>query len=154
MILERLTKMLKRHEGKENKVYLDTKGIPTIGYGRNLKDVGISDKEAELLLVNDIEKHTKDARVLFEHYDELDDLRQEVLVNMAFNMGRTRLGKFKNMIAAVDAGDFAKAAAEALDSRWSTQVKGRANELAYQLRTGEVGTPEEWAEETLDRIGG
>ena len=58
-------------------------------------------------------------------------------MDMAFNMGVPRLCKFKNMWAAVEAGDFDTASIEMLDSRWARQVKSRATKLAEAMKTGE-----------------
>ena len=60
-----------------------------------------------------------------------------VVMNMIFNMGN-RFDAFKKMHAAMDAGDYAEAAVQMLDSRWAAQVKGRANMLADQMREGVV----------------
>ena len=69
-------------------------------------------------------------------YDQLIPARQEVMVNMMFNLGWPRLKKFVKMIAAAEDGDHELVAAEMLDSRWHRQVKGRAVELADQYRSG------------------
>ena len=140
----RFVESLKRHEGIELKPYKDTVGVLTIGIGRNLDDVGITEMEAEMLLRNDITAAKAECRLLIDCYDDLDDIRQEVICNMLFNLGRPRLSQFKRMLAALDARDFEKAADEAKDSRWFVQVKGRGRELCWQLRHGEVGTVADW----------
>lgn len=127
---------LKRHEGFRSKPYKCTADKTTIGYGRNLEDVGISTAEAEYLLLNDLEQAIKDAKALFCNFAELSENRQAVLVNMAFNLGRSRLKTFSNMRAAVEHKDFCRAADEMLDSLWAKQVKGRATELAALMRDG------------------
>lgn len=67
---------------------------------------------------------------------QLNDARQDVLVNMAYNMGWPRLSGFAHMLDALDHGDFDRAADEMLASLWAQQVKGRATRLATQMRTG------------------
>ena len=52
---------------------------------------------------------------------------------MAFNLGETRLRGFRKMWAALEEGNYATAAAEMLDSKWATQVKGRARDLAQLM---------------------
>ena len=52
-----------------------------------------------------------------------------------FNMGRTRLGKFKNMNAAVEEGDYSRAANEMVNSRWYNQVRNRASRLVERMRS-------------------
>ena len=56
---------------------------------------------------------------------------------MMFNMGRTRLSKFKGMKAGVDSRDWGKAAEEMIDSRWYNQVTNRAERLVNRMR--EIG---------------
>ena len=58
---------------------------------------------------------------------------QEILVNMMFNMGRTRLSKFKKMNAALIDGDWKEAAKEGRDSRWYRQVTNRAERLMTRM---------------------
>ena len=60
---------------------------------------------------------------------------QEVLVNMMFNLGRTRLGKFKKFIGAINEANWSEAAIEMMDSRWATQVGPRANRLRDRVST-------------------
>ena len=57
-----------------------------------------------------------------------------VLVNMVFNLGRPRLSKFKNMLAAVNANDYHLAAEEMIDSKWYRQVGRRSEELVEIMR--------------------
>jgi lysozyme len=52
---------------------------------------------------------------------------------MMFNMGRTRLSKFKMMIAAAESGDWKESAAQGRDSRWYKQVTNRAERLMSRL---------------------
>ena len=132
-----LIEQLKRHEGFKAKPYLCTAGKTTIGYGRNLDDAGVSKDEAEAMLVNDIITATAGAWALFLSYEQLNDARKDVLINMCFNLGRARLSGFKNMIAAVNDGYFDLAAKEMLNSKWAKQVGNRAIELSEQMRTGE-----------------
>lgn len=134
---DQLVAQLKRHEGKKLKPYRCTAGKLTIGYGRNLDDVGISDREATFLLRNDVS--TAYAELIHHHpwADQLSAPRRDVFINMVFNLGITRFNKFKNAIAAAKAGDFVLCAKEMLDSRWANQVGKRANELAEQMVSNE-----------------
>ena len=59
---------------------------------------------------------------------------QRIIANMMFNMGRPRLSKFANMKAAVDEGDWNRAADEMMDSRWYNQVTNRAERLVERMR--------------------
>lgn len=127
---------LKRDEGVRLKPYTDTVGKLTIGVGRNLTDVGISDDECTALLQNDIDKVLSQLDRSLPWWRKLDPVRQRVLVNMAFNMGMTGLLTFKNTLAAVQSGSYAAAAAGMLASKWATQVGARAERLADMMRTG------------------
>lgn len=135
---ERLIKQLSIDEGRRKRIYLDTAAPPkwTGGVGRNLTDRGFSDDEIDLMLANDIKLADKDARALVPGFDRLDDVRQEVLVNMAFNLGYNRLAGFKKFLAAVNSSRFDEAAAEMQDSAWFRQVGQRAVRLRDAMRTG------------------
>jgi len=137
MNIDRLKSDLIRHEGMRLKPYKDTIGKLTIGIGRCLDDVGISEDEALMLLEHDLESAIKWVRTLVD-FDSLDTVRQEVLVNMAFNVGIARLREFVHMLNAVAEGDFEKASKEMLDSVWAGQVGARALELAERMRTGTI----------------
>ena len=132
----KLISTLKRHEGFRSKPYRCTAGKLTIGYGRNLDDVGITEVEAEFLLKVDMLRATDDAHDIFPAILDYTQNRQMALINMVFNLGKTRLRKFRNMIDAVNRGDWESAANEAIDSRWYGQVGSRAIELVNLLREG------------------
>ena len=136
MDVARLKKVLIRHEGLRLKPYRDTVGKLTIGVGRNLEDRGITKEEALFMLHNDIKAVIEELDRRIPWWRELDDIRQEVLVNMAFNLGVPRLMRFKRFLSALERRDYEKAAEEMLDSRWAEQVKRRAKELAYAMRHG------------------
>lgn len=136
MNLERLYARLTLDEGKRHKPYRCSAGKLTIGVGRNLDDRGLTDSEIAFLLENDVALATADCRRLFYQFDDLDDVRQEVLVSMAFNLGFERLSGFKKLRAAVRARNWAAASREMLDSKWATQVGARAQRLAKAMQTG------------------
>ena len=141
---ERLRQTLKRHEGAvriggRHTVYKDSLGLETIGYGRLLSR-GLSDDEAEYLLEKDITECVRAARE-YPWFAGLDDVRQEVIVNMIFNLGAARFSRFVKTHQAISRGDFEWAAREMLDSLWATQVRRRANELAEQMRRGDSSIP-------------
>ena len=135
-----LIEQLKRHEGFRSKPYHCTAGKLTIGYGRNLDDVGISKTEAEQLLKNDIQQCINQLIARFPVVEKLDTVRFDCLINMCFNLGITRLSKFKKMWAAIEAKQYRRASEEMLDSKWANQVGVRAQELAYQMLTGKYYT--------------
>lgn len=110
-------------------------GHPTIGYGRALDTHGISILEANRMLDADINL----AELLAESlpwYLRLDQCRRDVVVMMIFNLGFGGFREFKLLIRAIDAGRFAEAATEMLNSQWALQVGRRARELASMMSTG------------------
>lgn len=136
MIPTQYLNSLKLHEGLRLKPYTDTVGKTTIGYGRNLDDRGIFPAEAEAMLLHDAEEAWDSAAKLVRAWPALDDVRQSVLAEMVFNLGAGRFLGFKNMLAAVNDGDYYAAANQMLASLWAGQVKGRAETLAKRMRTG------------------
>lgn len=135
-----LAKALVRDEGLRFKPYRCTAGKLTIGIGRNLDDRGITKAEAFALLENDIDSCIADLDGALAWWRKLDEVRQEVLINMCFNMGigssSRGLLSFKNTLRMIESGDYAGAAAGMLNSRWATQVGARARRLSEQMRTG------------------
>lgn len=128
--------MIKRHEGYRQKPYTDTTGNITIGYGHNLTALGLSDKIIEAIFDEDVTVAYFTALKLFPSFKKLGVPRQGVLMNMAFNLGEGGLSKFKRMRVAIEAGQWDKAAAAMLDSKWAKQVGARATELAAIMRAG------------------
>ena len=139
MNLTNLVDTLARHEGVRRLVYEDSLGVLTIGVGRNLQDVGLSDDEIYYLLKNDIRRCETELDNAFRWYKDLDQVRQEAMINLCFNVGITKLRKFKLALRAMEARDYNDAADEFLDSLWATQVGQRAVEVAEMIRTGNYG---------------
>lgn len=131
-----LVDQLKRDEGVRLKPYRDTVGKFTIGTGRNLDDVGISEAEADSLLANDIDRIRKQLAP-YQWYSLLDPVRQGAIENMAFNIGVGDLLHFPHLIAALASQDWPAAAREMADSLWAKQVGDRALRLEHQILTGE-----------------
>lgn len=138
---ETLKLQLMRHEGtgpvRRGRVfpYQDTVGKLSLGYGRNLSDRGISFDEAMFLLESDINDTLRDC-LTFPWFDRLNPTRQRVVANLVFNMGLPTVRKFTRTLAAISRGDYEAAADYLLQSKYAKQVKGRAIELARQMRTG------------------
>lgn len=127
---------LKIDEGVRNKPYRDTTGKLTIGIGRNLDDVGLSEDEINVIFENDIVRAEDIATALVPSFDGLTEDRKAVVVNMAFNLGKEGLSKFRKMLAAIEDDRYDDAAKEMLDSKWAVQVGSRALRLAQKMRTG------------------
>ena len=128
---------LKRHEGLVRHAYQDHIGYWTIGYGRLIDERrggGISEAEAETLLTNDIIRVVGELEEQMPRLHRYPERVQTALVNMAFQLGITGLMQFKNMIAALEEGDYWGAANAALNSRWAQQTPNRATEIAGMIR--------------------
>ena len=130
--LEILKEQLIQMEGYRQFPYRDIQQKLTIGIGRNLNDVGISLDESITLLCNDIEEATSLLEKL-PFFNDLEDIRKIVLINMCFNMGYAKLMQFKGMIAALEKKDYEGASKEMLSSLWAKQVPGRVKTLARMM---------------------
>jgi len=135
--VNKLQRLLIKHEALRLKPYEDflTEDI-TIGVGRNLDSLGITEEEALYLLNNDIERCDKELLYNFKWYPDLCRVRQDAMINLCFNLGITRLKTFKKALSAMKAGDYNLAADEFLDSKWADQVGYRALEISDMIRTG------------------
>lgn len=144
-LLDLIKEDLIRHEGYKEEIYLCSEGIPTFGIGHAIKE---TDMEYTWPVGSPVEKERIDAVFILDCEDAVNDIEHlisdvsshsdqciRVLVNMAFNLGRTRLSGFKNMLAAVEAKDYEKASEEMKDSRWYGQVGRRSVELVEMMRT-------------------
>lgn len=127
-------------EGYRQHPYQCTANKTTIAYGRNLTDVGISRAEAAYLLDNDLDRTLGEIERHFPFLldPSVPDGVKSGVGNMLFNLGLTRLLCFKKMLSALEAGDYKRAAAEALDSKYADDVGERAVRVADRIRTGDL----------------
>lgn len=135
-----LINTLKRHEGSVTKdnlhiPYKDSSGHLTIGYGHLLEN-GIPEHIVEELLLYDIQIAKDDLKKVFPNFIHFSQARKHALISMMFNLGLTKFRGFKKMIKAIENKDWSEAKRQALDSRWATQVKSRAEEIADALEQG------------------
>ncbi len=144
MNIVQLRKELEVDEGRVEKIYLDHLGYPTFGIGHLILDsdpehgkpVGtpVSAVRVDEVFEVDVQTVLKDCVKLYpDFYDKPEEV-QLIVANMMFNMGLTRLSKFKNMKKAVDEKNYMKAADEMMDSRWYKQVTNRADRLVQRMR--------------------
>jgi lysozyme len=120
-------------EGKSNKPYHDTVGKLTIGVGRNLSDLGLSDNEVRYLLANDVERIENDLNAHLVWWKSKTNNVKLVLLNMCFNLGIFGLLKFENTLSLIQNNQFDIAAKEMLNSKWAKQVGDRAIRLSKML---------------------
>ena len=141
MSKELLKEEIKLHEGFRDMIYLDSLSKKTIGYGhlivhedKFVEGKAYPKKELEALFDKDFEK----GWVLMERFCSVNNLNvsekaQEVLCEMIFQMGYSGVGKFKNMIKALQNNDTKTASIEMLDSRWAKQTPNRAKALSDKM---------------------
>jgi lysozyme len=145
MNIDKLREELKIDEGCKYEIYLDHLGLPTFGIGHLVlnsdpeygQPVGtsVSEDRVNECFAKDVETVLSECAQLYSNFEVLPEEAQLIIANMMFNMGRPRLSKFKGMKAAVDAGDYHKAAVEMVDSRWYQQVTNRADRLVARMRS-------------------
>ena len=144
MNLDTLRKQLEIDEGIKHDIYLDHLGYPTFGIGHLItsddpesgQEVGtaVSDERVRQAFEADVVSVIEDCNKLYNDFDELPEEVQQIIANMMFNMGRTRLSKFRGMKRGVDNKDWNAAADEMVDSRWYRQVTNRADRLVQRMR--------------------
>lgn len=130
---------LKRDEGLRLKAYVDTVGVVTIGYGHAHVAPGTvwTQAQADAALDADIETACGLLDSHLPWWRDLDDVRQDGLANLCFNIGIGSLMGFHNTLQAVREHRWDDAAAGLLASKWASQVGGRSKRLAKQMLTGE-----------------
>ena len=127
---------LRRDEGLRLKIYLDSVGVATVGFGHRCtpEDMeyyadGISTAIAESLLVEDISIALRLLDAELAWWRKLPNDAQRGMANMSYNLSHHLLG-FTDMLAALQRGDFTAASKSALNSLWARQVGDRAKRIA------------------------
>lgn len=133
---KKLIAQLKRHEGLKLEAYQDSIGVWTVGYGRNLQELTITEVKANEWLSQDMENAADDLNRAAPFVGNLSENRRRVLINMSVNLGISKLMLFKKMWAALKKRDYHKASMEMIDSKWARQVGKRADELAEMMIEG------------------
>lgn len=147
--------MLSLNEGNKPRVYEDSKGNRTIGIGFNLEDEGnrrflkeegidinelfdgreLSDREIKILYNHSLRQAFEDAQKFDPNLAQRPEAARMAIVDMAFNLGLTRLNKFKKMKAGLMNNDYQTAADEMVDSKWYKQVKSRGPRMVKVMRS-------------------
>lgn len=144
MNIDSIQKQLEVDEGVKYSIYIDHLGYPTFGIGHRItredkeywEPIGtkISEKRVKDAFKQDLCTAIGDCEAIYgERFSSWPEEVKQVLVNMMFNMGRTRMRKFKKMNAALLNQDWKEAAKEGRDSRWHKQVPNRAERLMTRL---------------------
>ena len=141
MNMDRLLASVKKHEGYRNKVYLDTLGKRTVGVGHLcVEDFWEDDKEYEekflmTILEHDLQSAIKGAKELMSENgcNDIDEIAEELIIEMVFQLGKTGVSKFRNMWKHLYALEYSMAASEMLDSRWAKQTPNRAQAMSAEM---------------------
>ena len=144
MDIQKFREELEYDEGCKYEIYNDHLGYPTFGIGHLVIDsdpeygegVGtpVSEDRVISAFEEDIMGVLSDCERLYPDFERLPEDAQRIIANMMFNMGYTRLSKFKGMKRGVNARDWNTAADEMVDSRWYKQVTNRAERLVKRMR--------------------
>ena len=131
-------------EGNVLHEYQDELGNWTNGVGHLLPNgptgIVLTPEQSLAQLDSDIDEKVAELTADLPWLATLDDVRQNVLINMAFNLGVSGLLKFHNTLAFVHAGRYIEAAGAMLQSKWATEVGARATELAEEMKTGQFNS--------------
>ncbi len=122
-----------KHEGFSEKPYPDPIhgwDVPTFGHGLTY----ITKQESKIIVQNRINEITNQLAHKIAFFFLLPEDVQEVLVEMAYQMGVQGVLGFNNMLEALHEHDFELAADEMLNSRWAIQTPRRAKELSTIVR--------------------
>lgn len=137
MNMEKIKAMLFMDEGYRQFPYKDTNGILSIGLGTNLQSDGITEDQA-WYIANDKVSYIKDAlHNQLNFFDSLDEVRQAVLINIAYNCGVHGLMGFKRMLHALSMSNYEKSADGIENSQLAPNRKKR---IADMMRSGKWWT--------------
>jgi len=145
MDIKQLREQLEIDEGVKYEIYNDHLGYATFGVGHLVLEtdpeysdpIGSTVSESRVVeaFEQDCETVLSDCDILYPDFEHLPEEVQQIIANMMFNMGRTRLSKFKGMKRGIVTRNWDVAADEMVDSRWYRQVTNRADRLVKRMRT-------------------
>tara|TARA_Y100001951_G_scaffold79598_1_gene67401 strand:+ start:11629 stop:12066 length:438 start_codon:yes stop_codon:yes gene_type:complete len=140
-MIEEFKQHLLEFEGLKTRPYHCTSGKLTLGVGRNLDDVGITEEEAMYLLNNDVNHVIERIQENWPWYNDLPLRAKLVMADLAFNMGIGALSTFRNMLTDLKESNWEGAARNLLDSKYAAQVGRRAIYNASLLEKAEEELP-------------
>lgn len=133
---------IKEDEGFRSHAYPDplSGGAPwSVGYGATGPGIGPStvwtQSQAEANLALRVSTIVTQLTTNLPWFSNLSDLRQDVLVNMTYNLGVEGLLGFHQTLSDIKAGEWQAAHDGMLASLWARQVPNRAKRLAEQMLT-------------------
>jgi len=142
--------MVKAEESYRDDIYLDHKGNWTGGWGSLLKlGMNLPSTVWEILFRKrfDDAVYVCDLSMRLNGIEGLSDVRQAVLIDMAYCHGRRGVLSYKKMWAAIRKEDFDQASAEIIDSNWhrdleiqraGRKLETRSMRAARRMKSGEI----------------
>ena len=121
---------IKQHEGYRSKVYKDSLGIDTIGYGFAIKDLELDQDICDLILERKVKDLKDRIKKKFSWYKYMPPTIKDIVVEMCYQLGLYGFSCFKKTISYLQNKEWEKASVEMLDSRWAVQTPRRARELS------------------------
>ena len=126
---------IKKHEGFRDRVYDDSLGIPTIGYGFAIKDLVLDQDIADQILQRKLDQLIVRIKKTFDWYNKLPLKAKKVVVNMCYQLGVGGFSKFRKTLSYLKRHEWEEASVEMLDSRWARQTPNRAVELSNIIKS-------------------
>jgi len=131
------------HEGKKSRVYLDSLGNPTGGIGHLIKPTerssfpvgtAIAESQIDAWYSADVAEAVSGAKDIFGSiWSDLSDIRKRALVDLVFNLGKSKLQTFVRFISAMKIKNFDQAGRDLQDSIWYTQVGRRGPNIIAMI---------------------
>ena len=125
---------IKKHEGYRSKVYKDSLGIDTIGYGFAIKDLELDEDICDIILDRKIKELATRVNRTFSWYRYMPQAIRDVVMNMCYQLGVGGFSKFRKTISFLQNKQFHDASEEMLDSLWARQTPNRAKELSDRVK--------------------
>jgi lysozyme len=127
---------IQTEEGFRAKVYHDSRGIPTIGFGQRVDELELNESEAQTIMARKAAAHEA-FLVRLPWYKPLGEPRKAAVLSMTYQLGDAGFMEFRNFIRLMGDGNFAAAADAMLLSEWAKQTPNRAHRAALMIRNGE-----------------
>jgi len=135
--IEDVKELIKHHEGYSDKIYYDSVKVLTGGYGHAfLVNSELPEHIWNLIFDHDFKQAVIDfynLKIL-----GLDHVRKAAIISMCYQLGLTKVLKFKKFLAAVKDEDWVRASNEMLNSKWAEQTPNRVRDLSIMILTGDV----------------
>ena len=130
----KLIDSIKQHEGYVKRVYKDSLGIDTIGYGFAIKDLELDQDICDMILDRKLKDLERMVNSKFNWYRYMPPEIKNVVIEMCYQLGVTGFSNFRKTITFLQNKQFHDASVEMLDSRWAQQTPGRAKELSNRVK--------------------